>query len=132
MPPALNGPYVEIQHASYQYVLFLHHHFSYPNFVFSSFLKDCQGIVMTTDPCCNKAGIDAIEDWMTSGNLPRKVYSIGPQLPAIVSASPAKSDLSQSPQAQEIVTFLDTKLDSHGERSVVYVRSIRVTDNCIQ
>jgi hypothetical protein len=78
---------------------------------------------MTTDPCCNKVGIDAVEDWMASRDPPRKVYCIGPQLPVTLSSSPAKTDPSGLSQAQEAITFLNSSLKSHGVRSVVYVSS---------
>ncbi|EIN06266.1 UDP-Glycosyltransferase/glycogen phosphorylase [Punctularia strigosozonata HHB-11173 SS5] len=103
MPPMLYGPFITIQHASHKRV--------------ASFLKECDGVVLTTDPCIDQGGIRAVEEWMASRDPPRKVYSIGPQS----ASAPEKAESVQSSTADPATAFLDSKLESHGAHSVVYI-----------
>ncbi|EIN06267.1 UDP-Glycosyltransferase/glycogen phosphorylase [Punctularia strigosozonata HHB-11173 SS5] len=97
MPPPLYGHFLTIQHSSH------------------TFLKECQGIVLTSDPCIDNGGIGAVADWTASEQPPKKVYSIGPQLPLQAQATV------EGAGADIHTTFLDSKLATHGSHSVVYI-----------
>ncbi|EIN11483.1 UDP-Glycosyltransferase/glycogen phosphorylase [Punctularia strigosozonata HHB-11173 SS5] len=101
--PTFNGPIVDGRHASYQ------------------FLQECDGVVQTSDPSWNRGGIDAMERWMSSFVPPRKVYSVGPQLPSGPLEFTRSGDLAQSTVSFAVLNFLDGKLQSHGQRSVLYI-----------
>lgn len=52
----------------------------------------------------------------------RKLYMLGPLQPAISGENSVSNELSQSSQGQEIATFLERILKSHGPKSLIYVR----------
>ncbi|EIN06253.1 UDP-Glycosyltransferase/glycogen phosphorylase [Punctularia strigosozonata HHB-11173 SS5] len=91
------------------------HHIGYHAFL------ECDGIVQTSDPSFARDSIEVVENWMASSSPPRKVYSIGPQLPFGTAADTRNGDLKQSSKSEEIVNFLDAALKSHGAKSVVYI-----------
>ena len=49
----------------------------------------------------------------------RAIYYAGPLMPQ------GKEDASKDPRSEKILKFLDEKLASHGERSIIYVSSNR-------
>ncbi|EIN06282.1 hypothetical protein PUNSTDRAFT_106519 [Punctularia strigosozonata HHB-11173 SS5] len=55
---------------------------------------------------------------MASFSPPRKVYNVGPQLP---SRSGTGGEFDLSPEAKDIVDFLESVLQTHGPTSVVYI-----------
>lgn len=67
-----------------------------------------------------------MERWMSSFVPPRKVYSVGPQLPSGPMELARSGDLAQSTASAAVLDFLDNKLQSHRQRSVLYVRMFRV------
>jgi hypothetical protein len=82
-------------------------------------------MIQATDPICDP-GAKVMEEWMGSFSPPRKVYNIGPQLPFGPAKASADGDLASSPNAKEIVNFLDSSLQTHGPNSVVYVSGYRL------
>ena len=55
----------------------------------------------------------------------RRLYVVGPLLPSTKKA--AIIEMEQAAKSPEITGFMDEALRSHGERSLIYVRSQRMT-----
>ena len=62
--------------------------------------------------------MQSIEDYLSATS--RKLYVVGPLLPSTRNA--AAIEMEQAVKTPEIKAFMDEALQSHGERSLVYVR----------
>jgi hypothetical protein len=80
-------------------------------------------MIQQTDPVCD-SGTEAMEKWMSSFSPPRKTYNIGPQKPSGPTDAIISGDLASSPKAKEIVEFVDSTLQHHGPRSILYVSNL--------
>lgn len=82
-----------------------------------STLAACDGIVVAGPECFEPEGVAALRDWFAETSRP--VYACGPLIPHGPQA--AAFEKAQSPEASKIESFLDAKLASHGDNSVIYV-----------
>ena len=51
----------------------------------------------------------------------RKFYVVGPLVPSPAAENAEKNELRQSPKSRETEVFLEKVLETHGEKSLVYV-----------
>lgn len=80
-------------------------------------MEACDGIVLATPECYEPEAIAALRDWLAETSRP--IYAIGPLIPS--GAQAAAFEKLQSSDAAKVESFLDAKLASHGEHSVLYV-----------
>jgi hypothetical protein len=114
---------VNAQFAAYECVSYRVHVIHILPSYFHSFLAECDGMVQQSDPVCD-SGTEAMEKWMSSFSPPRKTYNVGPQKPSGPADAITSGDLASSPGAKEIVEFLDSTLQHHGPRSILYVSNL--------
>lgn len=88
-----------------------------PSHIASSTIAACDGIVFAGPECFEPEGIAALREWFAESSRP--VYACGPLIPHGTQA--AAFEKAQSPEAAKIESFLNAKLASHGDHSVIYV-----------
>lgn len=83
----------------------------------TSTIAACDGLVVAGPECLEPEAIAALRDWFAETSRP--VYACGPLIPH--GAQAVAFEKAQSPEASKIESFLDAKLASHGDHSVIYV-----------
>lgn len=85
-------------------------------------LSQCDGFMVNSPECFEPEAIDAFRKWFVDTN--RQFFVVGPLLPPI-SKQATENEKKMSAKSKDIVTFLDTTLKTHGEKSVLYVSTLR-------
>ena len=83
----------------------------------TSTIVACDGLVCAVPECFEPEAIATLREWFAETSRP--VYACGPLIPH--GAQAAAFEKAQSPEAAKIESFLDAKLASHGDHSVIYV-----------
>lgn len=82
--------------------------------------KQCDGIFLSNPECYEPAAVAGMREWFAETQ--REVFVAGPFAPTGKYA--ADNENAQSAKGSEIGRFLDSTLESHGEKSVLYVRNV--------
>ncbi|GJJ15650.1 hypothetical protein Clacol_009928 [Clathrus columnatus] len=86
------------------------------------FLRECDGMVSSSNEIYDHELNAAFREWFSERN--KAIYFIGPLLPPDMPQSSSishKKDLEISSNGKDIELFLDKILESHGEKSLLYV-----------
>ncbi|KAH9927773.1 uncharacterized protein B0H18DRAFT_1118302 [Fomitopsis serialis] len=80
-------------------------------------IAGCDGLLIASPECYEPEAVAALRDWMAESSRP--VYACGPLIPS--GARAVAFEKLQGSEAAKVESFLDAKLASHGQHSVLYV-----------
>jgi len=77
------------------------------------------GVICTTPEVVEPESFAAFRDWFSE--MGKSVHVIGPLIPHIKSSAAVAGEVKQSMNGNEIEAFLEKRLHSHGEKSMLYI-----------
>ena len=90
-------------------------------------MEKSDGILLFTPESYEPEAVAAAREWFAATG--RHAYTTGPLLPSGSKTAAVANEQKLSNESNEIVTFLDETLKTSGEKSLVYVSTVRTAHN---
>ena len=95
---------------------------------FSEAYETCDGMIFVSPEAYEPVALAHTKEWLSDSG--RHAWAIGPLLPPSASNEAIQGEASQSQDFAKIQQFMQDALSTHGERSMLYVRST-IASSCL-